>query len=250
MKMHRDNQGTDSIWYDSIEAGTPFMDEIHKSNGLIKILVTDDHAISRVGLAEVLDAESDMTVVGQAIDGEDAIQKTVELGPDVIVMDVLMPQLDGMEALAYIKQYSPECLVLMLSISEREDYLLRALRLGANGYLSKSAGIPEIVDAVRAIAHGEMVFSPQVAHRLMEEVRAQHRLPDISKREYEVMELLGEGCNNSQIAEMLTISESSVRTYLHRLMRKLRFANRTELVAYAIHHHFQQESSSVSSGAD
>lgn len=203
----------------------------------IKVLVTDDHAISRAGLAGVLEAESDMTVVGEAIDGQDAIQKTGELHPDVIILDVLMPRLDGMGALAYIKRHYPESKVLMLTISDREEHLLQALKFGAHGYLSKEASIPEIVQAVRDVANSKMTFPPLVATKLVTDLREHSNPPEISQREQQVMELLGEGMTNSQIAEHLLINESTVRTYLHRLISKLQLKNRTELTAYAIHHH-------------
>lgn len=204
----------------------------------IKVLVCDDHAISRAGLAGVLEAEPDITVVGEAIDGQDAIHKAAELCPDVIIMDLLMPRCDGMEATISIKQRFRDMKIIILTISEREEHLFQALRFGADGYLSKDSSIVEIVQAVRGVAEGKVMLSPPFATRLVAGLREDSHQPSISKREMQVLQLLGEGLTNVEIAERLFISESTVRTYLRRLLEKLHLRNRSEAVVYALHHHF------------
>lgn len=204
----------------------------------IKVLVSDDHAISRAGLAGVLEAEPDITVVGEAMDGQDAIEKAMDLKPDIIIMDLLMPRCDGLEATIAIKQRMPTAKVLILTISEREEHLFQALRFGADGYLSKDSSISEIVQAVRGVVEGKVMLSPPFATRLVAGLRDDSDQPAISKREMQVLQLLGEGLTNTEIAERLFISESTVRTYLRRLLEKLHLRNRSEAVVYALHHHF------------
>ncbi|MCP4610427.1 MAG: response regulator transcription factor [Planctomycetes bacterium] len=207
------------------------------NNGTIKVLVTDDHQVFRVGLAGVFDAEPDITVVGEAIDGQEAIIKAKDLKPDVVIMDLLMPQCDGMEATAAIRQSLPETKVLMLTISEREDHLFQALKSGAHGFISKDANVEEIVDAVRGVACGKVMLSPPLATKFLDELREDYEQPSISRREMQVLKLLGEGLTNSQISKQLCIGESTVRSYIHRLLEKLRLKNRDEATSYAIHHY-------------
>lgn len=213
-------------------------------NGTIKVLVTDDHAISRAGLAGVLQSEPDITVVGEAADGQEAIEKALDLKPDIIIMDVLMPRINGLDAGMTIKQRLPNTKIIMLTISEHEDHLFKALRFGAHGYLSKDAAIDEIVDAVRRVHEGKVTLSPPLANKMAAELRDVRDNPPISKRERQVLHLLGEGLTNSEIAQRLYISESTVRTYLHRILQKLRLKNRGEAVIYAVNNHFHDSNSS------
>ena len=202
----------------------------------IKVLVADDHAVVRAGLANILGAESDIKVVGTASDGEEAISKALELKPDVILMDIFMPRCSGLDAMLAIKENFPDARVLILTVSDREDDLFQALRLGAQGYLLKSASITEVVDAVRRTAAGEAMLSPNIATRLVAEFREKADEPGLSSREAEVLHLLGEGLTNTEIANRLFIGESTVRTYLRRLLEKLHLKNRAEATAYAARH--------------
>jgi DNA-binding NarL/FixJ family response regulator len=204
---------------------------------VIKVLVADDHPVIRAGLAKILGAESDITVVGEANDGLEAINKALELRPDVILMDIFMPRCSGLEATVAIRQKLPDARLLILTISEREDDLFQALRLGAQGYLLKSATITEVAEAVRKTAAGEAMLSPAIAARLVAELR--QKVEDktkLSAREAEVLQLLGEGLTNTEIANRLFISESTVRTHLQRLLDKLHLKNRAEAIAYAVRH--------------
>lgn len=204
---------------------------------VIRVLVADDHPVIRAGLAKILGAESGITIVGEARDGLEAINKALELKPDVILMDIFMPRCSGLEATVAIRQKLPDARVLILTISEQEENLLQALRYGAQGYLLKSATITEVVDAVRMVAAGEVMLSPHIITRLVAEFRERHTdKAKLSDREIQVLELLGEGLSNTEIAQRLFIDESTVRTYLCRLLEKLHLRNRTEAATY-VHRH-------------
>ena len=199
----------------------------------IRVLIADDHAVVRAGLANILESEVDIKVVGEARDGLEAIEKALELKPDVILMDIFMPRCSGLEATVAIRQKLADARLLILTVSEREEDLLQALRFGAQGYLLKSATITEVADAVRMVAAGEAMLSPHIVTRLVAEFREKADEPTLSTREAEVLQLLGEGLTNTEIARRLFIGESTVRTYLRRLLDKLHLKNRAEAIAYA-----------------
>ena len=203
----------------------------------ITVLVADDHAVVRNGLANILGAEPDITVVGEAGDGLEAINKALQLKPDVILMDIFMPRCNGLEATIAIKQKLADAKVLILTVSEREVDLFQALRFGARGYLLKSSSVTEIVEAVRKTASGESMLSPNIATRLVAEFREKPDEPELSAREREVLQMVGQGLTNTEIADRLFIAESTVRTYLHRLLDKLQLRNRAEAAAYSARHH-------------
>jgi len=203
----------------------------------IRVFIANDHAVVRAGIANILGAESDINIVGEASNGSEAIKKAVELNPDIILMDIFMPGCSGLEAMVAIREKLPEVKVLILTISERDEDLFQALKFGAQGYLLKSATITEVVDAVRRTATGEVMLSPNIATRLVAEFREKANEPKLSARETEVLQLLGEGLTNTEIGKRLFISESTVRTYLYRLLGKLHLRNRAEATAYAARHH-------------
>ena len=204
---------------------------------VIKVLIVDDHAVVRAGLANILAAESDIRIVGEAKDGLEAITKALELRPDVILMDIFMPRRSGLEAMVSIKDDLPDARILILTVSDQEEDLFQALRLGAQGYLLKGATITEMVDAVRQTATGEVMLSPHMVARLVAEFRDERKKAGdelgLSAREMEVLQLVGEGLTNTEIGNRLFIGESTVRTYLRRLLEKLHLRNRAEAVAYA-----------------
>ncbi len=199
----------------------------------IKVLVVDDHAVVRSGLVTILKEQPDMLVAGEAKDGLEAINKATELKPDVILMDIFMPGMSGIDAIIAIKEKLPEAKVLILTVSESEENLFRALRFGAKGYLLKSADIAEVIIAVRQVANGQGILSPHAATRLIAEFRHESEQPSLSNRELQVLRLLGEGLSNKEIASRLYIGESTVRTYLGRLLDKLHLRNRAEAISYA-----------------
>lgn len=203
----------------------------------IRILLADDHAIVRNGLAKILSDEGDIEIVGQATDGLQAIDEVETLKPDVVLMDIFMPSCSGLESTITIKQKFPATRVLILTVSDREEDLFQALRFGAQGYLLKSATTTEVIDAIRRTAAGEAVLSPQMMTRLVAELQGKADRPRLSSRELEVLELLGEGLTNTQIADRLFISESTVRTYLRRLLDKLHLKNRAEAIIHSARIH-------------
>jgi len=204
---------------------------------VIRVLVANDHAVVRGGLISTLQHEMDIKVVGEAADGREAIDKAVELEPDVIIMDIFMPGCGGLEATSALAHRLPQAKVLILTVSDREEDLFQAVKFGARGYLLKSASIDNIVAAVRQIAGGGAIISPYLAGKLLGELRREH--PGnltLSVREMEVLRLVGEGLTNRQIADKLFIGESTVKTYLRRLLDKLHLRNRANAIAYAVSH--------------
>lgn len=211
----------------------------------IRLLVADDHALIRAGLTKTLAIEADIKIVGEAEDGQRAIDKALQLKPDVILMDIYMPGRTGLEAMVAIKESLPATRVLILTVSDREDDLFQALRLGAQGYLLKSARIGEVADAVRRTAGGEAMLSPPLAARLIAEFRQKREdVAELSAREKEVLQLVGEGLTNTEIGGRLSLSESTVRTYLERTLDKLHLRNRAEAIVYASRHHLADSRSS------
>jgi len=199
----------------------------------IRVLIADDHAVVRAGLIKILGAEPDITIVGEAGDGLEAIGKALELKPDVILMDIFMPRCSGLEATVAIRQKLNDTRLLILTVSDREEDLLQALRFGAQGYILKSATITELADAVRKVAAGEAMLSPHILTQLVAEFRQKADEPELSAREGEVLQLLGDGLTNTEIGERLFIGASTVRNYLRRLLDKLQLKNRSEAIAYA-----------------
>ena len=199
----------------------------------IKVLVVDDHAVVRAGLINILNAEHDINVISQASNGFEAISMAIELDADVILMDVFMPECSGLEAMLAIKEKKPQAKVLILTISDREEDLFQALKFGAQGYLLKSSTVNQVVEAVRRTAAGEAMLSPHIASKLVAEFRGKGDELRLSDREAEVLKLVGEGLTNNEIGSRLFIGESTVRTYLRRLLDKLHLRNRAEATAYA-----------------
>ena len=203
----------------------------------IRVLIADDHAVVRSGLANILGVEPDIKIIGEAKDGLEAIQKAEELKPDVILMDIFMPRCSGLEATVAIRQKLPDVKLLVLTISDREEDLFKALRFGAQGYLLKSASVNEVVEAVRKTAASEAMLSPDIATKLVAEFNSRANKPKLSTRESEILQLLGEGLTNTEIANRLFIDESTVRTHFRRIRDKLHLRNCAEAIAYATRNH-------------
>lgn len=207
----------------------------------IRVLLADDHGLLRKGVRSVLAEDVDIVVVGEADDGSEAIRLAEELSPDVVIMDVAMPRLNGLEAATQIARKSKQTGILILSMYSDEEYLMRAVNAGVRGYLLKDSAEPDLVRAVRAVAGGKTFFSPVIADMLFDDyaLRLQrHELQDsyelLTDRERQVLQLLAEGMTNKEVAATLTLGVSTVETHRLNLMQKLNLHNTAELVLYAV----------------
>jgi two-component system response regulator NreC len=208
---------------------------------MTKVLLADDHGVVRKGLRFLLEQEADFKVAGEAADGREAVRLARELSPDVIVMDIAMPQLNGIDATAQIVRQNPRIQVLILSMHNDETYLLRALEAGARGFLLKDTAEEDLVRAVRVVAQGKPFFSPAIAQALLEDYmrnlqqrNQQDSYSLLTDREKEVLQLLAEGRSNKDVAQLLNLSVYTVETHRTRIMQKLNLHNTAELVLYAV----------------
>jgi len=204
-------------------------------------MLADDHKMIRAGLRLVLEQQADIAVAGEADDGREAVSLADELKPDVIVMDVGMPNLNGIEASLQIKQARPEAAIVMLSMHSDEGYILRALRAGAAGYILKDSAEADLVSAVRAVADGKSFFSPKVSRILLEDYMRKLRKTGaedsydlLSAREREILQLVAEGKSSKEIANLLNLSVYTVETHRGNLMQKLNLRGIPELILYAV----------------
>jgi DNA-binding NarL/FixJ family response regulator len=205
----------------------------------IRIVVADDHALLRTGLAGILGSQDDLEVVGEAVDGKEAVRVVRELKPDVVLMDVRMPELDGIEATRQLVDSSSR--ILMLTTFDLDKYVYAAMKAGAAGFLLKDAAPEVLIEAVRAVARGEALLAPQITRRLIEEfvrrpepgAAADTVLAPLTPREREVLGEVGRGASNSEIAGRLFLSEATVKTHLARLMAKLHLRDRAQAVVLA-----------------
>ena len=207
----------------------------------IRVLLADDHGLVRKGLRFVLENEPGMEVVGEAADGREVVRMVEELNPSVVIMDIAMPHLNGIDAAAQIVKQNPDLAVIMLSVHSDESYLLRALNAGARGYLLKDSAELDVVRAVRAAAQGRPFFSPAIAQTLLEDYMRylqQRQLQDsydlLTDREKEVLQLLAEGKSNKEVATVLDVSLYTVETHRTHIMQKLNLHNTAEIVLYAV----------------
>lgn len=205
--------------------------------GRIRVLMVDDQAIVRRGIADILAEQPEIEVVGEAIDGLEAVEKAKQLVPDVVLMDLIMPRCTGLEATRILQAEMPEVGVLILTVCDKETDLSDALRLGARGYLLKDADPDELIRAIVHTARGGAIVSRRMAAMLLSEFRSKKQ-PEpegtcLSPRESEVLELVARGASNKEIASALFISENTVKTHLRNIMDKLHLANRSQAAAYA-----------------
>ncbi len=206
----------------------------------IRILLADDHAVLRSGLKALLDLEPDMQVVGEASNGLEATELAQTLKPDVIVMDISMPEMDGLAAASAIHEMDLPSHIVMLTVHAEEAYLFQTLQVGASGYVLKSSADRELMDAIRAAHRGEVFLYPSAIRKVLGEyLRGAHEKEGdeyeaLTNREKEVLKLTAEGFTNQEIAEKLVISPKTVDTYRQRIMEKLNLHHRSELVRYAL----------------
>ncbi len=208
--------------------------------GRIRVLLVDDHAVVRSGLKTFFDLLDDIEVVGEASDGSEGVAMTRRLKPDVVLMDLLMPNMDGITAIGRIKSELPETEIVTMTSFIEEEKVTAALEAGASGYVLKDAEAEEVAAAVRAAYHGEVHLDPAVARMLAERMRTRKSAPEpvepLTDREKDVMRLLGQGMSNKDIGGALFITERTARTYVSNILGKLGLQSRTQAALYAVEH--------------
>ncbi len=205
---------------------------------LIRVLIADDHAIVRKGIRALLAEVADVQVVGEASDGQEAVTRAAALRPDVILMDLVMPNLDGIEATRQIKSQQPDSRILVLTSFATDDKVFPAIKAGALGYLLKDSEPEDLITAIRNIQRGQPFLHPSIARKVLEELS--HPAPNpptpepLTERELEVLQLVAQGLSNQAIAEKLVIGEATVRTHIGNIFTKLHLANRVQAALYAL----------------
>jgi DNA-binding NarL/FixJ family response regulator len=208
---------------------------------MTRVLIADDDHLMRAGLAELLSGEPGIEVVGQAATGREAVERARRLRPDVVLMDVRMPDMDGIEATAALTRAEPRARVLILTTFEQDDYVFGGLRAGASGFLLKRTRPEELVAAVHTIAAGDSLLSPSITRRVIDrmarqptpDLAGQAKLDELTKREREVFTLVARGLSNRDIAAELGIEESTIRTHVKRILMKLGLPDRVQIVIFA-----------------
>lgn len=204
----------------------------------ISVFIVDDHAVVRQGIRAFLQALPDMEVVGEAENGAQAVALALQTAPDVVLMDLVMPDMDGVEATRRVKSASPRTQVVIFTSYYRDEYIFPAIRAGALSYILKDADPAELAEAIRKAAHGEAMINPRVAARLVQEIQGGREedtnpFAELSERELEVLRLIANGGNNKEIADQLVISEKTVKSHVSNILSKLHLVDRTQAAAYA-----------------
>jgi two-component system response regulator NreC len=216
-----------------------------RNSSTVRILIADDHTLVRQGIRLLLETQPDLQVIGEASDGAQVVQLALELHPDVVIMDLAMPNMDGLAATREIKRVLPATQILALTMHEGDDYFFKILAAGAAGYVLKRAAANDLLAAVRSVAAGEVVLNPSLVKKLVADYVGRTRTDEreartansgLTQREQEVLTLIAEGLANREIAEKLGVSLSTVQTHNAHLIEKLNLRNRTELVKYALRH--------------
>jgi NarL family two-component system response regulator LiaR len=207
----------------------------------ISVLIVDDHDVVRQGLQTFLDLMDDIEVVGQANNGVEAIEQTRRLNPDIVLMDLMMPKMDGMEATRRISNLNTSTKIIVLSSFSDDSKVFSAIKAGASGYLLKNISSAELADAIRAVYKGDPQLHPEIAKKLMNQFvslkgNTETVSKDLTPRELEVLQLIAEGMNNTELAEALFISETTAKTHVHNILSKLNLADRTQAAIYAFKH--------------
>ncbi len=215
------------------------------ANQEIRLVLADDHAVVRSGTRELLEQQHDLKIVGEASNGEEAVQLAGELQPDVVVMDVRMPKMTGVEATKKIKELYPHIRILVLTAHDDDEYVFALLQAGANGYLLKTAEIEELVRAIRTVASGQSALAPEVTGKVVAQLASGKSLPEpitepeesydgLTERELDILRRVGLGLSNKQIGKQLFISDRTVQAHLSNIFSKIGVSSRTEAVMYAV----------------
>jgi DNA-binding NarL/FixJ family response regulator len=212
------------------------------TSGSIRVLIADDQQMVRQGFSVLLNTKPDIDVIGQAVDGLDAVAQVAELAPDVVLMDIRMPELGGIEATRRITTATPHIKVLVLTTFDLDEYVYEALRAGASGFLLKDASADQLAEAVRVVAAGDALLAPGITRRLISEFSRLDKRPraplkdrvgDLTERETEVLALIAQGMSNAEIAERLVVAEQTVKTHVGRILVKLGLRDRTQAAVFA-----------------
>lgn len=205
---------------------------------IIRVLIVDDHAIVRKGIRALLSTERDIQVIGEASDGAEAVRQAQALHPDVILMDLVMPKLDGIEATKQITAQQPGMRILVLTSFAADDKVFPAIKAGALGYLLKDTGPDTLVQAIHQVYRGEPSLEPTIARKVLTELSTPPQKPQspepLTERELDILRLIAQGCSNKEIAEQLVITEMTVRTHVSNILGKLHLASRTQAALYAL----------------
>ncbi|MEU0677620.1 response regulator transcription factor [Streptomyces sp. NPDC006172] len=212
------------------------------TSGTIRVLIADDQQMVRQGFTVLLNAQPGIEVIGQAVDGKDAVEKVAELSPDVVLMDIRMPDHNGIEATERITVKTPEIKVLVLTTFDLDEYVYDALRAGASGFMLKDASAEQLAEAVRIVAAGDALLAPGVTRKLIAEFSRlngsprtplKERVGDLTERETEVLSLIAQGLSNAEIAAHLCVAEQTVKTHVGRILVKLGLRDRTQAAVFA-----------------
>lgn len=202
---------------------------------MIRVLIADDHTVLRHGLRMILDEADDITVVGEAANGEDAVIQAESLAPDVVLMDVNMPGVDGIEATGHIRAARPQARIVMLTVSDRHQDLIGAIKAGARGYLLKDAESDDVLEVIRRVAAGEAILPPSLTARVLDELASPTPAESkLTARELEVLALIAQGLGNKEIAAALYVSENTIKTHVRHILERLDLRSRAEAAAYAV----------------
>jgi two-component system, NarL family, response regulator LiaR len=209
---------------------------------MIRLLLCDDHAMFRQGLRSILETEEDFRIIGEGSTGREAVRHALETRPDVVLMDIQMPELDGVAATKAVLAEQPDAKVIILTMYRQDKYVFEAIKVGARGYLLKDADANDLIDAIRRVAAGETLLNAEMAASILDEFRKvgelpehpDHKISELTEREEDILRLLAQGSSNQEIAQSLGVSEKTVRNRLSEIFSKLRLNNRTQAALYAL----------------
>jgi DNA-binding NarL/FixJ family response regulator len=212
----------------------------------INVLIADDHPLIRQGLKQILELENDISVIAQASNGNEAVQMTREYKPDVVLMDINMPGISGLQAIQEIRQEKLPCKIIVLTVNDDREYLFKTLQMGAEGYVLKDAEPSVLLEAIRNVYSGQSYIQPNMTSELVREFnrvtqhdKEKHEENDLTDREIEVLKLIAEGMINKEIAKQLYISEKTVKNHVSNIFRKLNVSDRTQAAIYAFKHNIK-----------